>query len=225
MSPLPSNHQYSWNEVSGRYRDINTGRFVSQASVTAELERYLATAQNDMSANSIRLQSGSIDMLEWQLGMERNIKNVHTISAALARGGWAQMTQSDWGWVGRRIRDEYAYLRNFARQVADGTQPMDGRFLTRSRMYALAARSTFQEMRRRYMRLSHGAAFEQRVLTPGAEHCIGGQGRPGCVELANKGVQPVGTLPPIGAAQCLSFCLCHFKFFDVGMNEIGTSTR
>lgn len=223
MSPLPADHAYGWDEISGRYRDLLTGRFVGQAAVSAELERYLATAQSNITVLSDQLRSGAINLQEWQLGMESNVKLSHTIAGALARGGWAQMTQSDWGWVGRKIRDQYKYLRNFAQEIANGTQPMDGRFMQRAKMYAQAARSTYQEMRRRYFRLSGKALSEARILTPGAEHCEGGSGRPGCVELAALGKQPVGTLPPIGSAQCLTHCLCHFVFFDAEGVMIGGS--
>jgi hypothetical protein len=167
------------------------------------------------------LQAGEISLAEWQLAMEQEIKIIHTASAASARGGWAQMTQADWGWVGQRVRAQYAYLDRFTRQIAGGQQRLDGRALMRARMYAQAARATFQEMRRRYARIYKDGVTEERVLKPNAEHCEGGDNRPGCVELAALGRQPIGTLPPIGAAQCLTFCLCTFRIYDADGNLIG----
>lgn len=214
-------HDFGWNETAGRYVDLTTGRFVSFADVNAALEMQIGISEIHMSVATERLQAGSINLAEWQLAMEQEIKIMHTASAASARGGWAQMTQADWGWVGQRVRAQYEFLNKFARQIATGQQPLNGRALQRAQMYAQAGRSTFQEMRRRYVRIFKGAVTEQRLLTPNAEHCEGDDDRPGCVELADMGRVPVGTLPPIGDAQCLTFCQCVFRFFDAAGKVIG----
>lgn len=222
--PISSNwltHDFGWNEAAGRYMDLTTGRFVSFADVNAALELQVINSEMNIAAVTEQLRAGTINLAEWQLAMEQEIKVIHTASAASARGGWAQMTQADWGWVGQRVRVQYQYLNNFAAQIANGQQPLNGRALQRAKMYAQAGRSTFQEMRRRYTRIYKGAVTEARVLTPNAEHCEGGDNRPGCIELANMGRVPVGTLPPIGAAQCLTFCQCTFRFFDAEGKAIG----
>lgn len=214
-------HNFGFNETAGRYIDLTTGRFVSFAEVNEALELQVTTSQGNIAVITEQLQAGSINLAEWQLAMESEIKVIHTASAASARGGWAQMTQADWGWVGQRVRAQYEFLNNFAAQISNGQQPLNGRALLRAKMYAQAGRSTFQEMRRRYTRIYKGAVTEQRILKPNAEHCEGGDDRPGCVELADMGRVPVGTLPPIGAAQCLTFCLCIFRFFDEKGNVVG----
>ena len=181
----------------------------------------ISVSESNINLVTQKLQAGQINLAEWQLAMEREIKTIHVASSASARGGWAQMTQADWGWTGQRIREQYEYLRRFAGQIASGKQPLNGRALVRAEMYAQAGRSTFQEMRRRYTRIYKNGATEQRVLEPNAEHCEETENRPGCVELAEMGRQPIGTLPPIGDATCLTFCRCFFRFFDADGNEIG----
>lgn len=210
--PIPA--AYEWVESAGRYRNLINGQWVSWDTVRSALEQTLSASQSTITTVSQKLVDGSISLAQWQLEMEKQVKLVNVISSALARGGWAQMTPSDWGWVGQRVRTQYQYLRNFANDIANGKQALNGRLVLRARMYAQSARSTFQEMRRRYMRIYKNAAFEARVLTPGAEHCKSTDQRPGCVELAAKGMQPIGTLPPIGVATCLTFCLCHFVFYN-----------
>ena len=204
---------YRWNEAASRYIAEN-GRFVPRAIVDVALEQTIAGSQNEMVLLSERLQNGSLSVAEWRSAMGQQVKLLHTAEAALARGGWAQMTPSDWGWVGSQVKKQYQFLDKFAGQIASGKQPLNGRFFQRVRMYAAAGRGTFEEMRRRYMRIHKGAAEERRLLGI-AEHCDD------CVEYADRSWQPVGTLPAIGQSQCLTHCKCHFEFRDANGNAIG----
>lgn len=200
---------YRWNETAGRYIGPN-GRFVSNASVRLEVDVAAQAASRNMQTISERLQAGDITVKEWQAGMMGEIKSLHTAEAAAARGGWDQMSQSDWGWTGREIRRQYDYLDRFAKEIESGKQPLNGRLLVRAGMYGQAGRGTFEEMQRRYQR-QRGATQERRVLGI-AEHCTAAGGAPGCFDLASKGWQPIGTLPRIGAATCRTHCKCHFEY-------------
>jgi hypothetical protein len=211
--------EYRWNESAARYINAS-GQFTSRAVVNAALEQTVIGSQSEMMLLSERLQSGSLSITEWRAGMAEQIKIIQTSEAALARGGWAQMTQSDWGWVGSQVKAQYKYLDNFARQIANGEQPLNGRFLQRVKMYAQAGRSMFQEFRRRYMRIYKGATEERRVLGI-AEHCETQGDLLGCVELAQKSWQPIGTLPAIGNAPCMVNCKCEFTFKNASGEEIG----
>lgn len=196
--------RYGWNERAARYTNLRTGRFVSTETVKIELERYAQTAAANMRAVSQRLVQRQISLAEWQLAMEREIKAVHIASAAAARGGWAQMSPSDWGWVGVQVRRQYDYLQRFAAQIETGRQPLNGRVPARAAMYGKAGHVTYEEMRRRHAR-DRGLGRERRVLGY-AEHC------PDCVVYAARGWQPIGSLPRIGDSRCLTNCMCHFEF-------------
>ena len=211
LSPLST---YGWNEGAGRYIDLASGRFVPFDAVKSELERAVSACSINIERLSDQLIDGEITLAQWQLAMEREVKIGNVAAAALARGGWAQMSPADWGWVGARIKQQYRYLDNFAREIASGRQLLNGRLRVRADLYAGAMRGTFEESRRRYARIYKDAAEERRVLTPGAEHCEPANGKPGCAELAALGWQAVGTLPPIGAATCVTFCQCHFEYRD-----------
>ena len=202
-SPLTSN--YGWNEAAGRYVDLSTNRFVPFADVRNALESVVGASGSRMNALTQELVDQRITLAEWQSGMMEQIKISHSAAAAASRGGWAQMSQSDWGAVGRMIREQYGYLRNFANQVANGEQQLNGTALVRADLYAGAARGTFEEMRRRYERLMNGAEEEARVLGE-ADHCED------CLEFAALGWQPVGTLPAIGESVCITRCHCTFIY-------------
>lgn len=200
---------FAWNETAGRYISLKTGRFVPFSAVRDQLESVIDQSAIRMNAVTQQLIDKQISIVEWQSTMMEQIKLSHTAAAAASRGGWAQMSQSDWGATGRMIRDQYDYLRNFADQIANGEQALDGRALIRADLYGDAARGTFEQMRRRYEQQQNGMEEEIRILGE-ADHC------PGCLDQAALGWQPIGTLDPIGAEECITRCHCTFKYRRIG---------
>lgn len=212
---LPIQTGYGWNETAGRYIDLSTGRFVPFVDVRDSLELVMDASGVRMSTLTDQLIGEQISLAEWQLGLMEEIKISHTAAAAAASGGWAQMSQSDWGAVGRLIRDQYDFLRNFANEIASGKQRLDGTARVRTDLYAQAARGTFEETRRRYERLKNGMEEEARALGE-ADHCSSDDDPrgdlEGCLELAALGWQPIGTLPKIGQSVCITRCHCRFIY-------------
>lgn len=200
---------YAWNETAGRYIKLSTGRFVPFSEVRDALEATIDVVSIRMNTLTQNLIDSQISLAEWEAGMLEQIKLAHTASAAASRGGWAQMSQADWGAAGRMIRDQYDYLRNFAEEIASGKQKLNGTALVRTDLYADAARGTFEQMRRRYEKLMNGMTEEKRVLGI-ADHC------PGCLTQAEIGWQPIGTLDPIGAEECVTRCHCRFIYRKMG---------
>jgi hypothetical protein len=200
---------FGWNETAGRYVSLATGRFVPFADVRDALEAVIDASGQRMNGITQQLVDGSLSLSDWQLAMMEQIKIEHTAAAAAARGGWAQMSQSDWGAVGRMIRDQYGFLQGFADQVASGQQALNGTALVRADLYGDAARGTFEEIRRRYERLMNGMEEEARVLGE-ADHCTG------CLDQAALGWQPIGTLDQIGEEECITRCHCKFVYRKMG---------
>jgi hypothetical protein len=191
---------FVWSAASQRYRDEATGRFVSQVAVNQAVDAVIKAGSQHMVTMTQALQTNQITLAEWQTQMATEIKMLHTGAAALGRGGWAQMTQSDWGWTGQRIRAQYGWLRNFAHDIAVGHQPMDGRLLARAAMYAEATRATQREMQR--FNASVIGRTQERNVLGAAEHCGG------CLSATARGWVPLGTLPAIGNRECRSRCRC-----------------
>lgn len=200
---MPSFSHYGWN--GSRYIDLETGRFVSMRTIRDVLESAIDASAVRMNDLTQRLHDGEISLVEWRSGMMKNIKTAHTAAGMAANGGWAQMTQSDWGAVGQMVRTQYERLYAFAQQIENGEQPLDGRMLIRADMYGDAARGTFEQMERR-LRITDGYEEEQRVLEDKTNNCDG------CLEQAELGWQPIGTLDPIGAEECGVRCRCEFEY-------------
>jgi hypothetical protein len=194
---------YGWNEKAGRYYNLTTGNFVPFMDVRNALESNITASQAEMRSLTQQLIDGTISRGDWYVGMERQIRLANVSASAAARGGWAQMTQSDWGAVGQQVRAQYDYLRNFANEIASGKQRLNGSALVRADLYGQAARGNFEEMRRRMAKLE-GMTEEMRVLGE-ADHCDD------CLSAAGHWA-PIGTLPRIGDSQCVTNCPCTFKY-------------
>ncbi len=195
---------YGWNETSSRYYNLATGQFVSFIEVRNALEFNITASQIQMHSLTEQLIARTISLEQWQIGMAQEIKIAHTSAAAAARGGWAQMTQADWGAVGQQLRVQYEFLRNFANEISNGTQLLNGSALVRADLYGQAARGTFEEMRRRMEEIINGMEEEIRDLGE-ADHCVD------CLAAAGHWA-PIGTLPKIGESVCIVNCHCRFRF-------------
>jgi hypothetical protein len=193
---------FTWSEAQQRYRDTGTGRFVSSSAVRADIDRMLDDVAHRTGDLTRLLQDGRVGLRDWQTMMAQEIKDVHTANAVLARGGWENMTERDWGRVGHIIRDEYGHLRGWAVDLQTGRAPLDGRAVMRAEQYTQAGRGTFEEVKR-YAARDAGLLWEYNVLEPTAAHCDG------CLEADAMGVRPVGEIPAIGSRDCRANDRCE----------------
>lgn len=194
---------YTWNEGAGRFVD-ERGRFVSESTVRRAVDRVADAASDRMAAASERLLAGEHSLASWQAEMQATIKLGHASAAVLAHGGAETMTPSRWGAIGPIVRDQYQFLRDFAAQVADGRQPLNGSLVARARQYGQASRVTFETTYNRGQQ-QRGYQAERSVLHP-AEHC----GL--CRSEAARGWVPIGTLIPIGQRTCRGNDRCTVAF-------------
>lgn len=67
---------------------------------------------------SVQLRAGDISLEQWRAAMRREIKDLHTSALIISRGGeYGAISQADWGRLGGRLRQQYAYLDRYADQV------------------------------------------------------------------------------------------------------------
>jgi hypothetical protein len=195
---------YEWAPNLARYRDPTTGRFVSRDTIRAGVDQFIVASQARITAISEELRSGKINLAQWQTVMREEIKTTQLMAEALLRGGWEQMTQADYGRVGQRIREQYAFLEDFTDKLRSGEIRTDGQFMNYARMYATSARVGFHEGLEEQMQ-NAGYTEELNVLHP-AEHCDE------CVAATATGWVPIGTNKPIGTRKCLGNDKCQMKY-------------
>jgi hypothetical protein len=194
---------FLWDAAAGRYRTPD-GRFVREEAVRRALDTVLAAQAATMRDLTTALIEGRLPLGAWQAQMMQEIKSSHLVGLATAGGGWNNLDQADFGWVGQRIRSQYGYLRGFAADLASGRQPLNGTALTRATMYAESARQTHRAAQQRLAK-QRGLEQERNQLGA-ADHCAG------CLEQTAKGWVEIGTLVPCGSRNCLSRCHCSLQY-------------
>lgn len=195
---------FGWNPRAGQYVRPN-GQFVPRAEVRRAIDTSIRAEEAVARSLADDLRTGRITLETWRTEMREMIKAVHVYSAAAAKGGWAQMTPADYGRVGQIVRGEYGFLEAFARKIATGKMPLDGRIQGYALQYALAGRDTYHMTERATMTAA-GFRFELNVLHP-ADHCEM------CLDETARGRVPIGSLIPIGRRTCRRFCKCSLSYF------------
>jgi hypothetical protein len=165
-----------------RYRDTSTGRYISAQSVRRDVARMADTAGRDVARQLTEaLRDRRISLAEWQTGMARAVKNVNYAAVAVASGGVNNMTAVERGRAGAIIKEQYKYLRGFAKDIETGKQPLDGRALVRAEMYMDAVKGSFHEQKRAGFAESHAGAVvmvrSHRHKRDSCRSCVGLDGK------------------------------------------------
>jgi hypothetical protein len=196
----PALQKFRFNERTLRYVD-SQGRVVADSLIRAEFEKVRQEGIRRALELGKRLQSGGINTSQFMLEMRDLIKSLHSVAGATARGGWNQMSLSDWGKVGSLTREQYEFLNRLGLQIEQGL-PLDGRFLDRVVRYAKASRGTFENFKA-LMQKRIGKTRAVRV-THAKESCAG------CLSIAGVEMDIDELLKehPIGSKECQVNCLC-----------------
>lgn len=151
-----------------------------------------------------QLIDGKVTLADWQGQMTSNLKTLHVAMGVAGNGGFQNTSSADFGFIGSLIKKQYAYLRDFAKQIADGVQALNGSLLARAALYVQAARSTFEFVVARAS--GNGGATQSRSVLGIADHCKE------CVSEAAKGWVEIGSLIPIGERLCKTNCRCSLQY-------------
>lgn len=195
---------YGFDNASQRFRDLSTGRYISERQVRDFVDNIADAASQQLGTLSAQYCSGQITMTVWQAESRAVIKASQIASALAAYGGRGQMTPARWGLVGQQIRTQYAYLSRFADDVLSGRQRLNGRMDARARQYGQGARSLYENIRRRESAAA-GLRYERNI-----RHAVESCGQ--CVNQSSLGWVPLGTLVPVGQRTCRSMCRCTLAY-------------
>ena len=165
-----------------RYRDTVTGRYISARQVQADVARLADNAGRGAARQLTEaLRDRRISLADWQMGMARAVKNVNYAAVAAASGGVNNMTAVERGRAGAIIKEQYKYLRGFAKDIETGKQPLDGRALVRAEMYMDAVKGSFHEQKRAGFAESHAGAVvmvrSHRHKRDSCRSCVGLDGK------------------------------------------------
>ena len=137
---------WQYEAKSRRYRDTRTGRFISSNQMIGLRDDFTDANGAWFREHAARLTNGEIDLQQWERQARGRLKSIHIDQYTLGRGARKSMTQADWGRVGHALRDQYAYLNQFAGEIATGTLTPAG-IAARSTLYVEASTASYERGR------------------------------------------------------------------------------
>jgi hypothetical protein len=150
-----------------------------------------------------KLVARDTSMERWLSGMEASTLGSHGTAAALAVGGWDNMTQENRDVLSGPLQLHLLKLEQLALGIAAGLILLNRSITSRSAMYVKAAVSTYEVV----VSVKARTEFAEEMSTLHAtESCDG------CIGEAAKGWVPVGTLIPIGERECGVHCRCTLQY-------------
>lgn len=201
---LERSRGYHWDKKLARYVSNWNGQIVSEATVRRSIENYNKLLDKNLQNLADKLAKGTIDLPTWQEKVALELKNAHVINASIGKGGRAQMTWSDWGKTGSRLKFQYQRLNLFAQQIKlQMVSP--AQIKARLSMYANSVRTSYFDGLTR-ANIAAGYTHEQRVTTS-EKPCDS------CTTWANAGWQAIGTVPEPGV-DCDGYtnCKCYKRY-------------
>ena len=107
-----------WNPTQARYRDTETGRFVSRDTVLDYVRQSIESSGEVTKTLAERVSSGQLSSREFLTVFKQEIKDEYIRQYVAGRGGLGSMTQSDWGSLGSMLKEKYKYANNFASELS-----------------------------------------------------------------------------------------------------------
>lgn len=180
------------------------------------------TAQSSKNLKLIlsKYKEGVIDLSQLRKGTQDLLRQQTLASAIVGVGGVGNLTENVLTAVRRQLTEQFTFLDGFLKDIS--TRNITQRDQSRIAMYAnttYAAASIAQRQFSYDTLIREEMGLEERRLLGGSEQCDD------CIELANEGWQPIGTLPAIGQGTvCGNNCHCTFEFRPVS-SDAGAGSK
>ena len=198
------NPAFKWEKNSNRYRNKETGRFISKEAVYTLTQKRIEYVKGDLGSVGQLLLDGKINLKAWQQQTAETLKILHTQQYLLGVGGQKALQKSDYLEVGRELKSQYQYLRNFAIDLTQGKMT-PAQFSARLAMYADAAKVSFfrgEKVAAGRTGFTHG----RRILGI-SEHCSD------CPAITALGIVPIEELIlPTQRCSCKIRCKCKIIY-------------
>lgn len=201
MIDLAKKGGYFWDKVKAAFISIRSGKEATVAQVQAHLDRYgVRFTQRNLDTVTRDLIKGKVPLAVWQQKAAAEIKNAWMVNLVVGKGGVNNLTLSDYGRAGNRLRGVYGHLNRFALDIASG-KLSQAQILARIKLYSNNTMTAYYDGLTA-AKQAVGYDQERRILQP-AEHCAD------CVGYAEQGWVPIGTLPEPGIGSvCNGNCRC-----------------
>lgn len=129
---------WEYSRSARRFRDADTGRFVSAQAVVDLRDGFQERRRADLDVLTRRLADREMTVQDWERGVTQAIRGLHTAQYALGRGGLNAMTDADYTRADEMVEHQRGYLRAFAEDVAAGNLS-EAQIAARSKLYHAAS--------------------------------------------------------------------------------------
>src|SRR3982751_1969726 len=99
--------RWGYSEGSRRYRNLDTGRWLSASSERAVRDDFMARRQAEVADLSANLANGSVTARAWEKGMQAHIKQAHGVLYSEGRGGRRQVPDAEWKALAGVVKAQY----------------------------------------------------------------------------------------------------------------------
>lgn len=187
-----------------RYRNTTTGRFVRYAEVLEVAENEINRLEVRLMGHARLLNSGKINISEFQARMALSLKESHIRIAMLGAGGKKQMDSKQYGHVGQQLRKQYEYLYKFG-QTIEGGALTEEQILRRAKSYAKSANLAFRKAE--FVARGAKGFYAKRLLDPQSRHCSQ------CIGHQRTEWTLIDLITPLGFdCSCGGRCRCRLVF-------------
>jgi len=196
-------------------RFVNSkGDAIPRVKVRDEVRKLTTHVQNEAGKIAKSHLAGTISLTEFHSRMAETLKAGHLVAAAIGRGGFARMNQSDWSRVGSKIAWQSGFLAKFVNKIDSGIlSPKLTNY--RAGLYASALWTTYNQTMMQTMKeeTSVGKNPERcRLITNSEEGCLE------CAADEAIGWMSVDDMGEIGSRLCGDFCKCEIEFENDDLN-------
>ena len=197
---------FTWEKRERRYRNKATGKFISPNTVKALTLRRIELVTEELKIIGGLLSDGKITLGTWQKETAGVLKVLHAQQYLIGVGGSANIQKQDYLAIGRKLKEQYNFLRNFAIDLNRGMSL--AQFRHRLSLYAKAAKGSFFAGQRTAAKRS-GKTYVIRQLGE-AEHCVE------CESYATQGMVPIDeAILPTEKCSCGPNCHCQLLYLTL----------
>lgn len=108
--------------------------------VMAERQRLFDEASDGLME---QLYTGVLSIGEWQEQFKAMLREFHTASVVIGKGGWDNVSSRDWGRMGPALKSQYRYLQGFVNHIESNRDDVSLGYLKyRAKLYGQGAVAT-----------------------------------------------------------------------------------
>jgi hypothetical protein len=143
---MANENRWEWDDSAHRFRDTQTGRFLSTSDALKLRDGFPEGQQAVLRDLTQRMAAGDLTVQQWERATRDLVRDTHAGQYVYGRGGLNAMTADDWATVNALADEQAGYLRSFAQDVAAG-RLSDRQVAARSNLYLASSRQAYERGR------------------------------------------------------------------------------